>query len=117
MEKEIEDFSIRDRGENGECAEYTKEILRKMGERIRILRIREYYQLDQMAFFLGISRTTLWKIEKGDPSVSIGKYAMVLHELRHRDDDFNHIAKLTPAEEYLRENDPYKNYIPRRYTP
>ncbi len=27
----------------------------------------------------GISRSSLWKVEKGDPSVAMGIYAAVLH--------------------------------------
>jgi len=33
----------------------------------------------------GISRASLWKVEKGDPSVAMGIYAAVLHALNNLD--------------------------------
>lgn len=40
-----------------------------------------------------ISRSTLWKVEKGDASVSIGIYAAVLHAINEMDRDLLLIAK------------------------
>ena len=40
-----------------------------------------------------ISRATLWSIEKGSPSVSIGNYAAVLHAMNNMDPDSLLIAK------------------------
>ncbi len=40
-----------------------------------------------------ISRGTLWNVEKGSPSVSIGVYAAVLHALHGMDQDLLLIAK------------------------
>ena len=40
-----------------------------------------------------ISRATLWKVEKGDPSVAIGIYAAVLHALGGMDTDLLLVAK------------------------
>ena len=41
----------------------------------------------------GISRATLWAVEKGSPSVAIGIYAAVLHALHGMDKDLLLIAK------------------------
>ena len=41
----------------------------------------------------GISRASLWKVEKGDPSVAMGIYAAVLHALNNLDKDLLLIAK------------------------
>ncbi len=41
----------------------------------------------------GISRSSLWKVEKGDPSVAMGIYAAVLHALNGMDKDMLLIAK------------------------
>ena len=40
----------------------------------------------------GVSRSTLWKVENGNPSVAIGMYAAVLHALNNMDTDFLKIA-------------------------
>ena len=49
-----------------------------MGNDIRIARIRRRITMDLMSKRALISRTTLTKIEKGDPSVSLGAYATVI---------------------------------------
>lgn len=55
--------------------------LRKLGEDVRDGRRRRRIPVALMAERAGISRATLGKIEKGDPSVSLGNYAMVLFVL------------------------------------
>ena len=40
----------------------------------------------------GISRSTLWKVENGNPSVAVGIYAAVLHALNNMDKDLLKIA-------------------------
>lgn len=52
--------------------------LRKLGKDIRTARIRRRITMELMAKRASISRTTLTKIEKGDPSVSLGTYATVI---------------------------------------
>ena len=39
------------------------------------------------------SRTTVWNIEKGSPSVSIGAYAAVMHALGGMDKDLTLVCK------------------------
>lgn len=55
--------------------------LRKLGQDISDSRRRRRIPLDLMAERANLSRSTLGKIEKGDPSVSLGGYATVLFVL------------------------------------
>ena len=55
--------------------------LRKLGQDIRDARLRRRISTAVMAERASISRTTLNKIEKGDPGVSLGNYANVLFVL------------------------------------
>lgn len=55
--------------------------LRLLGEDIKNARRRRRIQAALLAERAGISRITLGKIEKGDPSVSMGGYASVLFSL------------------------------------
>ena len=54
---------------------------RKLGQDIRDARLRRRIATAVMAERASISRTTLNKIEKGDPGVSLGNYANVLFVL------------------------------------
>ena len=71
----------------------TLDILKTMGEQIKLARLRRRLPADLVAERAGISRATLWSIEKGAPSVSIGMYAAVLHSLNNMDSDLLKIAK------------------------
>ena len=71
----------------------TLEILETMGEQVKLARLRRKLPADLIAERAGISRATLWSIEKGAPSVSIGMYAAVLHALNNMDTDLLKIAK------------------------
>ena len=55
--------------------------LRKLGQDIRSARRRRRIKAAILAERAGMSGPTLWKIEKGDPGVSIGMYACVLFSL------------------------------------
>lgn len=55
--------------------------MKKLGNDIRTARIRRRITMDLMSKRASISRTTLTKIEKGDPSVSLGIYATVIFVL------------------------------------
>lgn len=55
-----------------------KKALSKFGKDIRAARIRRRITMELMASRASISRTTLTKVEKGDPSVSFGTYATVI---------------------------------------
>ncbi len=56
-------------------------ILEEMGENIKLARLRRKLSAAQVAERAGISRSTLWQIEKGLSSVSMGAYLMVLFVL------------------------------------
>lgn len=55
--------------------------LRKLGRDINMARRRRNITMALMAERAGISRVTLAKVEKGDPSVSFGAYASALFVL------------------------------------
>jgi transcriptional regulator with XRE-family HTH domain len=53
-------------------------ILIQLGEDIKLARLRRKLSTTQIAERADISRSTLWQIEKGSPSVTMGAYLMVL---------------------------------------
>ena len=62
-----------------------RRLLRKLGSDIRDARLRRRIRATTMAERALISRTTLHKIERGDPGVSMGNYATVLFVLGMED--------------------------------
>ena len=50
----------------------TRKALERLGHRITMVRLRRDISVEFLAEKAGISRTTVWAIEKGSPSVSIG---------------------------------------------
>ena len=56
-------------------------IMVETGENIKLARLRRNLTMEQVSERAGISRSTLWQIEKGTPSVSFGVYAQVLFVL------------------------------------
>lgn len=62
-------------------ADLVKRALRKLGSDIQDARKRRRIPMELMAERARISRTTLTKVEKGDPSVALGIYASVLYAL------------------------------------
>ena len=71
----------------------TEKILSQMGEQIKLARLRRQIPADLVAERAGISRATLWAVEKGTPTVAMGTYAAVLHALNGLDRDLLLIAK------------------------
>ena len=67
----------------------TEEILAVMGEQIKLARL----SAELVAERAGISRASLWKVEKGSPAVAMGIYAAVLHALNNLDKDLLLIAR------------------------
>ena len=53
-------------------------ILSQLGEDIKLARLRRKLSTKQIAERAGISRSTLWLIEKGTPNVAMGAYLQVL---------------------------------------
>ena len=71
----------------------TEEILKTMGEQIKLARLRRNLTVELVAARAGISRASLWNVERGSPSVAIGIYAAVLHALNNMDKDLLLVAK------------------------
>ncbi|MEF9920873.1 MAG: helix-turn-helix transcriptional regulator [Erysipelotrichaceae bacterium] len=71
----------------------SEKILSRMGEQIKLARLRRNLSVVLVAERAGISRSTLWNVEKGNASVSIGTYAAVLHALNGLDEDLLLVAK------------------------
>ncbi len=55
--------------------------LEALGERLRDARLRRRFSMATVCARADISRPSLYKVEKGDPSVSIGIYVQVLRVL------------------------------------
>jgi|SRR5579862_5841717 len=62
-----------------------------VGQRLRLARLRRRLTTSQVAERAGIARSTLYRIELGDPSVAFGNYATVLFCLG-LDEDLDTIA-------------------------
>ncbi len=75
-----------------------QKILAQTGENIKLARKRRHLTTIQVAERAGIDRTTLYYIEKGNPSVSFGSYFNVLRVLGLQDDFF----KLAADDEFGR---------------
>lgn len=71
----------------------TEEILKAMGEQIKLARLRRNLTAGLVAERAGVSRSSLWKVENGNPTVAIGIYAAVLHALNNMDQELLLIAK------------------------
>ncbi len=71
----------------------TEQILKEMGEQIRLARLRRDISVNLICERAYISRTSLWKVENGDPGVAIGIYAVVLHAIDNMDKDLLKIAR------------------------
>jgi transcriptional regulator with XRE-family HTH domain len=56
-------------------------ILRQLGERIQLARLRRKLSSAQMAERTGLSRKTIFNIEQGSPTVALGSYLQVLFVL------------------------------------
>ena len=52
-----------------------------LGERLRLARLRRQLSVDVLAAAAGISRVTVFRIEKGAASVAMGAYARVMEAL------------------------------------
>ena len=71
----------------------TQAILKTMGGQIKMARLRRRLSVGLVSERAGISRATLWAVEKGSPAVSMGIYAAVLHALNNMDKDLLLVAK------------------------
>jgi transcriptional regulator with XRE-family HTH domain len=55
-----------------------EKLLAQLGENLKLARLRRKLTTEQIAERAGITRTTLWQVEKGASHVSMGAYAQVL---------------------------------------
>lgn len=60
--------------------------LHGVGERLKAARLRRRFSAAMVAQRAGITRSTLYRVERGDPGVAFGNYARVLQVLRLEDD-------------------------------
>lgn len=58
-----------------------QKVLNDLGENIKLARLRRKLSTEQISERAGISRSTLWQIEKGAPTVAMGAYFQVLFVL------------------------------------
>jgi len=56
-------------------------LLHGLGAHIRRARLRRAYSAETVAQRAGISRKTLYRVERGDPAVALGIYTRVLQAL------------------------------------
>jgi DNA-binding XRE family transcriptional regulator len=57
-----------------------------LGENLKKARLRRAYSSETVAQRAGITRKTLYRVERGDPAVALGIYARVLQTLRLESD-------------------------------
>ena len=75
-----------------------QKIMEKVGENIKLARRRRKLTTQQVAERAGINRSTLYEIEKGSASVSMGAYFNTLRVLNLQDD----FLKLAADDEFGR---------------
>lgn len=75
-----------------------RKVIEQLGENIKLARKRRKLTTIQVAERAGIDRSTLYQIEKGNPSVSMGAYFNVLRVLGLHDD----FLKLAADDEFGR---------------
>jgi transcriptional regulator with XRE-family HTH domain len=63
-----------------------KRLLATAGDNLRLARLRRRYAAQVVGQRAGISRKTLYRVERGDPAVALGIYARVLQALRLEQD-------------------------------
>lgn len=61
-------------------------LLKQLGENIRLARLRRGFSMELVAERAGMSRPTLRAVENGEPGVTLGSYANVLHSLGLHED-------------------------------
>lgn len=69
-----------------------RRLLVELGENIKLARLRRRYSAEMVSERAGISRTTLYDIERGTGTVNIGAYLAVLFVL-NLENDLLEIAK------------------------
>ena len=84
--------------------------LRRLGKNISDARRRRRIAMELMSERSGFSRITLAKIEKGDPSVSMGAYASALFVLGMSD----HLTRVAEAAHDIVGRELEEEHLPKR---
>ena len=86
-----------------------KDILKQMGYQIRLVRQRRKLSVNLIAERAGVSRQSVWAVEKGSPSVVMGTYLKVLHAVGF-DKDLLKVCADDPLGKFLQDqrDDKYK---------
>lgn len=63
-----------------------QKLLKDLGENLKLARLRRGFSAELVAERAGISRASLWAVEKGSPSVAMGIYVAVLNALSLEND-------------------------------
>jgi transcriptional regulator with XRE-family HTH domain len=88
-----------------------------LGNRLRLARLRRQYSTESVAKRAGIARGTLYRVETGDPGVSIATYASVLRVLGLQA-DLDLIARDDALGRKLQDLDlPVRKTAPRKLVP
>ncbi|MHC4886214.1 MAG: helix-turn-helix domain-containing protein [Planctomycetota bacterium] len=88
-----------------------------LGQRLKQARLRRRFSMELVCTRADLSRPTLSKIEKGDPSVSLGSYLQVLRVLGLVS-DISHIAENDELGRRLQDDSlPQAKRAPRRRKP
>jgi transcriptional regulator with XRE-family HTH domain len=88
-----------------------------LGQRLKDARLRRRFSMETVCSRAGISRPTLYKVENGDPSVSIGFYVHILRVLGLVE-DLSFIAREDVLGRRLQDESlPQRKRAPRRKTP
>mgnify|MGYP004701659859 CR=1 FL=1 len=88
-----------------------------LGQRLKDARLRRRFSMEIVCARADISRPTLSKIEKGDPSVAFGHYVQVLRVLGLVD-DLARIAKEDTLGRRLQDESlPHRKRAPRKKVP
>jgi len=89
---------------------------RALGQRLKDARLRRRFSMETVCVRADISRPTLGKIEKGDPSVAFGHYVQVLRVLGLLE-DLGRIAENDPLGRRLQDEAlPGRKRAPRKKT-
>jgi transcriptional regulator with XRE-family HTH domain len=79
-----------------------QKMLEQMGYQIRMVRQRRKLSVNLIAERAGVSRRSVWAVERGNPSVSMGIYLKVLHALNF-DKDLLKICADDPLGRFLQD--------------
>lgn len=91
--------------------------MKALGQRLKDARLRRRFSMETVCARADISRPTLYKVENGDPSVSIGIYVNVLRVLLLIE-DLSLIAKEDALGRRLQDGSlPRRKRAPRRKPP